>query len=240
MEPKLPGLDGIFVIHCKTGYADRAHSIEAQLGGLPVGFEYILEKDADELTEADQRNFAPHLSPGTRSVICKHRLAHQKAYDRGYERCLVLEDDALLSKDFGDRLPLVLAESRSLGDDHTVFLSSACHMYTPRSRIRKGQALYEHDASRAADSYILTHTACRKRLEWLKHHEVKWPIDHLFNHMDPEVGLKFLWLGEPIVEQGSENGRFSSWVEGNPPAWLTSLKWNAEKLYKKHILRNLK
>ncbi|MCB0403260.1 MAG: hypothetical protein KDD51_00640 [Bdellovibrionales bacterium] len=239
MEPRLPGLDGIFVIHCKKGYEARARSIEKQLSKLPAGFEYILEKDAHELTPEDTGRFASSLSPGTQSVVCKHQIAHKLAYERGYERCLVLEDDALLSKNFSEKLPLVLAESRRLGEDHTVFLSSACHMYTPRSRLRKGTLLYEHDASRAADSYILTLTACKKRLEWLHSHPVHWPIDHLFNQMDRDLGLKFMWLGEPIVEQGSENGTFPSWVEGTPPAWLTALKWNAEKLYKKHILRNL-
>ncbi|MCB0417289.1 MAG: hypothetical protein H6617_10625 [Bdellovibrionaceae bacterium] len=240
MEPRLAGLDGIFVIHCKTGYEDRARSIEKQLAALPAGFEYVLDKDANELSAADKAWISPELSPGTQSVLCKHRLAHQMAYERGYQRCLILEDDVLLSRDFSLQLVSVLEESRTLGEDHTIFLSSACHMYTPRSRLRKGTQLYEHEASRAADSYILTHTASERRLAWFETHQANWPIDHLFNHMDPEIGLKFLWLGDPIVEQGSENGTFTSWVEGNPPPWLTAAKWKAEKFYKKHILRNLK
>jgi glycosyl transferase, family 25 len=231
----------VFVIHCKKGLEQRRKSIESQMAAQHLPFEFILDFDRNEIDEATaNRFFAPSFPKTLMSVCMKHRLATQIIVERGYDRALIFEDDVILLNHFGPSLNKIIEESRQIKDEHVVYLSNYGNRYTPRSRLVKGQVLYENTHSRACDSYLITQEACRKRLEWWEHNKYTLAIDHQFNVIDPKMGIRIFWAEDPIIEQGSENGTFESCIESRHRKTLKRIRWNLDKFYKKHILRNIR
>lgn len=61
------------------------------------------------------------------------------------------------------------------------------------------------------------------------------PIDNMFDVMDPQIGVQILWFEDPVVEQGSKSGIFTTALEQAPPNWLQGLKFRLEKLRRKYL-----
>jgi glycosyl transferase family 25 len=61
------------------------------------------------------------------------------------------------------------------------------------------------------------------------------PIDNQFDVMDRKIGIQMLWLEDPVVEQGSKNGRFITAIDKQHPRWLQWLQFHAEKLRRKWL-----
>lgn len=236
----LPGIDHLFILHCKKGYAEREASIREQMEEMGIEFEFYLDHDVPDLTANEIARFSPTLTKTSMSVCLKHFGVMEETIKRGYSRILVFEDDVLLEKNFKKVMKKIVAEQSLLPPAHVIYLSNACHKYIPRSRRKKGQHLYESDHSRAADAYLITDETCRRRLVWLKGKVTELPIDHLFNKMDWESGVKIYWAEDPIVEQGSMNGKFNSHLPSRFSPFVKAVRWKLDKLYKFHILRNLR
>lgn len=91
----------IYVLHVKEGYEDRRESIERQMSVLGFRFDWVLEHDVPDITEADRRRyrFTESLSPSELSCALKHIRAWQRIADWNAEGAIVFEDDVLLNID---------------------------------------------------------------------------------------------------------------------------------------------
>jgi glycosyl transferase, family 25 len=238
MNPeKCRQLEHIYVLNVKK-FTDRRVFMEQQLAEAGLQAEFIFDWDADELTDdIVERYFAKNnnLSAAQKSCALKHITALQKVAESGSEFVLILEDDAVFAKRFSLGLRRALTQSEQFSPPKVIYIGSGGNFFTPKSQRKPGQYLYLGARGRFADSYIIDSYTAQKRLDWISTHKVSIPIDNQFEQLDQEVGIKIVWLEEPVVEQGSKNGLFDSTLEPAPPTWLQSLLFRFEKLKRKHI-----
>lgn len=230
-------LDHIYVLNVKK-FTQRRVFMEKQLAKAGLQAEFIFDWDADELTdEIIERYFSKNnnLSAAQKSCALKHITALQKVAESNHAFALILEDDAVFAKEFGLGLQRALAQSTQFSDDKVIYIGSGGNFFTPKSQRKSGQYLYPATRGRFADSYIIDSGTAQKRLDWISAHKVSDPIDNQFEQIDKQLGIKIVWLEDPIVEQGSKNGLFDSTLEPAPPTWLQSLSFSFEKLKRKYI-----
>ncbi|HXH85956.1 MAG TPA: glycosyltransferase family 25 protein [Nitrospira sp.] len=230
------GLDGILIINPRN-YVARRENIERQLQARGLTYEFIHEHDADDLSESVRLKYFPDsvLSANAQSCAMKHFQALRTIAACGWKRALVLEDDAILSNDFAQGVQAAIAESAGFTHPHVLFIGSGGNLYTPRSLRVPGQRLYRASKGRLTEAYILGSDAARLRVEWMERHGIALPIDNLFERIDHELHIELYWLEEPVVEQGSKNGRFLSTIESAPPRFMQQLKFAFQKLRRKYL-----
>jgi len=232
------GLDGVLVVNVKSFTERRAH-IEAELAKVGLKAEFVHEFDADEIdAQTDARYYAPglNMTMGHKSCGLKHIAIMERVVQRNWKHCLVLEDDAMLHKDFRQGVERTLAELASYeGQPSVAFVGCGGNWYTPRSQRRKDQYLYPAQKGRLTDSYIIGAPAARLRLDWVNSHKMTEAIDNAFNTMDREMGITMLWLEPPVVDQGTKLGLFSSALEGRWSPFIQGLLHRWERLRRKYL-----
>ncbi len=228
--------DGILIINPRD-FTDRRASIERQLSALGMAYEFIHEFDISDITpELEQRYFpGANMRQSQKSCALKHRYAHALIAQRGWACGLVLEDDVLLAPDFAQGLQAALEEGAQLPDPKVTFIGNGGNFYTPRSQRIAGQRLYRAKKGRFGDSYLLSAATAKLRLDWIDANGIGRPMDNLFDHIDPMLGIGLYWLEEPVVEQGSKNGLFTSTLEPLPPRPVQAFKFAMEKFRRKYL-----
>jgi glycosyl transferase, family 25 len=234
---KTKQLDHIYILNVKK-FIERRAFMEKQMAKAGLQAEFIFDWDADELTdEIIECYFTKNnsLSDAQKSCALKHIKALQKAAENNSEFNLILEDDAVFAAGFNLGLQRALIQSEQFLGDKVIYIGSGGNFFTPKSRRKPGQYLYPGTRGRFSDSYIIDSATAQKRLDWIMTHKVSDPIDNQFEKIDKQLGIKIVWLEDPIVEQGSKNGLFNSTLEPSPPTWLQSVLFNFEKLRRKYI-----
>lgn len=236
MHSAIKQLDGVYVINVKA-FQQRREFMEAQLLRHGMKAEFILDGDADELTDEiiNQYFIRGNVSLNQMSCALKHIMALQRIVEQQQQQALILEDDAIFLPGFDEGLGYALAESPSFSGPKVIYIGCGGNFYTPRSLRKPGQHLYPGTRGRFTDSYIIDCATAQKRLDWMIANKVSLPIDNQFDKMDSELKISLLWLEEPVVEQGSKAGLFMSALEKAPPVWLQGLLFNWEKLKRKYI-----
>lgn len=232
----LLGLDAILVINVRR-FVERRRHVEAQLARFGLRAEFVHEHDAEDITpEQDRRWFAgAELNAGQKSCALKHIAALQRVVEHGWQRCLVLEDDVVLADDFAEGVRAALSETRSMSHPYVIYLGAGGNFYTPSSDRVAGQRIYEGNRGRFADSYVLGVQEAELRMQSLTARPITKPIDVAFEAIDRATGIRFLWLEDPVVEQGSKLGLFKTSLEPALPNWLQSLRFRLERLRRKHL-----
>lgn len=211
-----PAIGKILVIHVKT-FLDREAHMREQLGRFGIPFDFVLDHDAVEITDAiDQQFFLPDapLNRPAKSCCLKHLQAMQIiATLPAGQFGLVLEDDVILADHFVELVREAIDEAAKLPKPLTVQLGCANNMHVPRHLQRPGRRLYEASQVRATDSYLIDPEAARRRVEYLMANKIAFPADHLFNLVDTACGIQFYWLEPTVVEQGSMKGKFLSAID---------------------------
>lgn len=229
-------IERIYLINVKS-FTDRLKHANTQLARFGLSAEVVHDWDIADLTaEVEQQYFAgAALSPAQKSCAMKHVAALQRisALHGGYG--LVLEDDVVLSEAFAQGLAAALKEAPLRPSPHVIFIGCGGNFYTPRSQRRPGQRLYPAQRGRFADSYILSPQTARLRLDWIRRHGISRPIDNQFEAMDRDLGITMLWLEDPVVEQGSKLGLFTTTLEPAHPGWIQRLLFGLEKFRRKYV-----
>jgi O-antigen ligase/GR25 family glycosyltransferase involved in LPS biosynthesis len=204
-------VDAVFVLSVKT-FHDRIGHIESELKRHGIAFEWIFEHDADELTP-DQIDavFAPSdLKRGHQSLVLKHIETWKRCVERGYRRVLVFEDDAVLARDFERVFALAMDEADRVDRPYMVYLGCGDNKYVAGARSAPTMLLTPDIELPATDATVLDRRAAELRLAYVAARKVTRPADWLMREADAAMGVTQYWLREPIVEQGSMNGRFTS------------------------------
>lgn len=230
------GLDAILVVSART-FVERRRHVEAQLARFGLRGEFIDEFDAGDITpEIERRYFTgTQLNRGQKSCALKHIAALRRVVEHGWQRCLVLEDDVVLADGFVEGVRAALEETRHLAHPFVIYIGAGGNFYTPASRREPGRRVYEASKGRFSDSYIIGTDEARLRLRHVDSAPIAKPIDNVFEAIDRQAGIRFLWLEEPVVEQGSKVGLFRSSLEAAPPNWLQRLRYRLERLRRRHL-----
>jgi O-antigen ligase/GR25 family glycosyltransferase involved in LPS biosynthesis len=225
-------VDAVFVLSVKT-FHDRIRHIEDELGRHGIAFEWIFEHDADELTpEQLEAVFAPSdMKRGHQSLVLKHVETWKRCVERNYRRVLVFEDDAVLARDFDRVFGLAMDEADAVERPYMVYLGCGDNKYVQGAARSQSMLLDPGIELPATDAIVLDRRAAELRLDYVSRQRITRPADWLMREADAATGITQFWLREPIVEQGSMSGRFSSALDdkrtdrGRHWAWLR-FRWD--------------
>ena len=209
-------IDKIYVLHVKEGYKEREESIKKQLKELDLPFEFVLEYDIPELKDEEiSKQFSENhsLRPAELSCSMKHIETLRKIEQSKGEIFLVLEDDVLFAKNALEILTKLKNELKTIEENFVISLGNAANMYTQRRYLKENQLLYRNKENRAADSFLISKTAVKKRLKWLRENQTARPADHMYNIIDNVVQNNIYWLEPTIITQGSQAGLFESSIQ---------------------------
>src|SRR5512134_430906 len=204
-------VDAVFVLSVKT-FHDRIRHIESELARHGIKFEWIFEHDADEMSDEEiEAVFAPSdLKRGHQSLVLKHIETWKRCVERGYRRVLVFEDDAVLARDFERVFALAMDEADRVERPYMVYLGCGDNKYVAGAARSPTMLLTPDVELPATDATVLDRRAAELRLAYVARAKVTRPADWLMREADAAMGVTQFWLREPIVEQGSMNGRFPS------------------------------
>ncbi|MDG4909836.1 glycosyltransferase family 25 protein [Mesorhizobium sp. WSM4898] len=193
--------------------------------GVPVN--WFVDHDVPDLSESDRQS---RLKPAEISLARKHIGIWDDFLMTEKPFCLVFEDDVFLSPNFVARLNDCIREL-TVERQAVVYLGNGGNYYTSWLILRRGRSLYPAKHSRCTDSYVLTRSAAEARLRWFRENEFTKPSDLAVNNCDRETNTEILWFERPIVEQGSQNGRFKTSISTNRgrPLWYKRLEWRWKK-----------
>lgn len=234
-------LDQVYVINVKA-FEDRRRHVTAELDRFQIRPEFVYDWDISDLNEESERWFAPgsDLTAAQKSCCMKHIEALRRIVDRRQHGALVLEDDVVLAPEFAAGVRNALAERSRFGALQVVFMGSGGNFFIPHCQRTSEHHLYLASKGRFADSYLINAETAAARLDWIKRHKISRPIDNEFDVIDRELGIQLLWYEDPVVEQGSKNGKFRSQIERDPPPQLKGILFRWEKIRRKYIYRALR
>jgi glycosyl transferase family 25 len=223
-------VDAVFVLSVRS-FADRIAHIRAQLARHAIDFEFVFEFDANAIpAELLERRFAPSdMKLGHQSLVLKHLRTWQLACERNLQRVLVFEDDAVLARDFVPQFGAAMAAADELSGPYLIYLGRGNNQHvgtTGPKRLIPGGLLP------ATDALVFNRAAAERRLAYLENTRIKRPADWLTRETDAAAGVPHYWLAQPIVEQGSMNGQFTSVLDtkrrwrGRIYSWVR-YRWDA-------------
>ena len=227
--------DKVFVriCHVKRGYEDRERHITAGFAphGIPVN--WFLDWDISDISaeEKARRVASEKLLPAEISCAMKHIGVWQAFLASGYPYCLVFEDDVILSSHFCRKFNEGLVEFADPDRNAVVYLGNGGNYYTALWQLKKGRHLYPAPHCRNTDSYLITRRVAEARCAWFAANKITLPIDHQIDRIDAQNGVEVLWFERPIVEQGTQNGTFSTSIIGRKSRarFFQRLEWNWKK-----------
>jgi glycosyl transferase family 25 len=224
-------VDAVLVVTVRT-FQDRIEHMRAELARFGIEVEWIFDFDPPQITpELIERTFAPSdLRLPHQSAVLKHIAAWRICAERGYRRVLIFEDDVVLAPNFPEVLAEAMAEAGALRTPYLVYLGCGHNRYAAGAR-QSPTMLVEGGPLPAAEAYVIDHESAVQRMRWLEHNRVTRPPDWLLRELDAELHIPHYWLREPVVEQGSMNGKFDSLLDekrrlrGRWYAWLR-FRWD--------------
>ncbi len=226
------------VIHVAK-FKERAASIEQQMKQAGMYFQYILKGDMEEINDEvlaryfkDGRDNIYRVSPIT-SCALKHLYAYELILGNDLPGALILEDDAILDKDFRKKFDQSMKEYEERWADEPVIISyeNSALVFVPRSQRKAGQMLYPGDKDRYAGGYFINHLAVKAILDDVKENKCELAIDGYHNYLLHKGIIKYLWCHPTIIQQGTVIGRFSSSLSADD--LMQQLRWKAKLAYKR-------
>ena len=224
-------VDAVLVVSVRS-FRDRIEHIQREMARFGIEFEWVFDFDPDAITpELVERTFAPSdLRLPHQSAVLKHIATWRICVERKYRRVLVFEDDVVLAPNFPEVLAQAMAEVDLLRTPYLVYLGCGHNRYAPGAR-SSPTMLVAGGPLPAAEAIVFDQQSAAMRLAWLERNKVTRPPDWLLREVDEQLGIPHYWLREPVVEQGSMNGKFASLLDqkrrgrGRLYAWLR-FRWD--------------
>lgn len=218
----------IYLIHY-TPLKERKQFQLEQLNYLSLeNIVFIENYDKENLSIEDLIKFdKKKISLGKISLFRKQLYTMELIQESKFDYNLILEDDAILDKDFASKLTLAL---KQLPEDYDMlFLGDCCNLHIESSKIKPDQFIYlkcreptapaSKGASRCTDSIIVSKECAKKICNTYKNmnvsiseNRINLPIDFWLNNIIRDLELNIYWMEPTIVTQGTEtkNGKFKS------------------------------
>ncbi|HEY5368572.1 MAG TPA: glycosyltransferase family 25 protein [Hanamia sp.] len=236
------GIEGIYVVHAKTGYEIHQQRIIEIFGKLKLDYEFVTDGDVSHFTdELLQKYFCNQITtlfpPGAVSCTLNHILSYQKIVTNKNKYALVFENDPFFLGDFFKKIKLVAAEADTLEPGFIISLENSTFRFPSFRRIKKRKYLYEASYGRMAGAYLIDQKAAKDILESLETEKCCQVIDWWHNTLIDLQIIKMYWAHPPLVEQGSHNGRMSSTLSSKNKGFIRRLRWDIQKFYKMYIQR---
>lgn len=152
------------------------------------------------------------IRSGEASIAINFIKIFQDAYEKNYDKILILESDVILHPSFIFAINEIV---KTVGEVDFNSISIGCGMGM-RVQSQNPQAiLAQVDQFRCADSLIFNRTSINHFYNNLK--QIRLPIDEEFTNAAKSGQIKVFWLEPPIAVQGSQVvGNESSVQYGNP------------------------
>jgi GR25 family glycosyltransferase involved in LPS biosynthesis len=208
----------VYVIHYKK-LVERKANILRQFDRFGItDYEFIdidrSEIDNYEITKYFDRN---HLVPAQIAITLSHIEAYKRIVDNNYEEALILEDDAIMSDDFGEIFQRYLNELSIEPYYDMLFLGDGCNLHMPVHKQIKGKHIYHKciessywggdGATKCVDSYLVSNSCAKKICEYVADIERKpiivGTIDHWLNYVIKCYDMVIFWAEPTIVTQSS-------------------------------------
>lgn len=209
----LPGIDSIFVLSVKT-FTDRIEHIKNELAKQAIEYRFIFDFDIPDITDEIEKKYFienTRLSKGARSLILKNILAWQICVEKKFERILILEDDAVLHKNFKSLINAVVNETNNIPESYYIFLGGA-HSKIPTNFYLGNSPIIPLKGD-TTEGYLIDNVACQILINWLETNKIDLPIDGLLNTISKDIGITQYWSTTVLVEQGSMYGLFDSQLD---------------------------
>ena len=192
-------IDKVFIVHYSP-LVNRKENLTNMLQIHQIhNYEFITDFDRDNTPrETLQEYFKGNdMTPAQICITISHFEIYKKIVENNYDLVLILEDDALLSSDFGERLEFYCSQLPS--DFEIGFINSGCGFHA--QNVTPDKIWYEATSSRTCCSYMITKECCKKLLDGgLPFKEV---IDFELNRKIKGLNLKCYWCEPTIVTDGS-------------------------------------
>ncbi len=207
----------IFVIHYKKLIHRKLFILEQFEKYNITDYEFI-EIDRDELHGHDITMFKQNYLNSQIAISLSHFYAYKQISDT--HDGFIIEDDAIFSDNFTDRLDIYMSQLPT--DYDMLFVGDGCHLHIENHKLNSNQNIYEKclyptswggdGASRCCDSYIMSKKCANKICEYINHLEYKidLPIDWWLNVAARDNHFKVYWAEPTIVTQGTQNGLFTT------------------------------
>lgn len=228
----------IFIIHVKKGYEDRQKHIDRMLKGK--SYQYVTDYDISDITEDDlNKRVKGDLVKAMPAVSCamKHLECYRLILNNNLPGALVLEDDIVLHKRFGNIFERSLKEADIQGYLHEASIinyEDTRLRFIPRSQRKAGQTLYKGDRDRMTGAYYITANGADAILDYVKKNKLSEPIDLLHNTMLKHGLLTYLWSQPTVATQGSHVGKFKSSINFKQSR-IDPLRWQLKRMYKRAL-----
>ncbi len=195
-------IDKIFIIHYEP-LIERKIYLESQLIKLGFEFEFVKSnKESDEKLDIlkffDKEKLRQDVHDKIKYVSIKHFETYKKIIEEKLNYCIILEDDAIFTEEFKEKLDSILNELKEIEFDFC-FLSSGCNLVS--NNILPNKKIYESNTSRTVSGYIVKSNNLPKIIE---SYPFLGAIDWHLNWIKEDLGLKFFWAEPPIILHGSE------------------------------------
>jgi glycosyl transferase family 25 len=219
-------VDAVFVVSVRA-FADRIEHMRAEMARAGIRFEWVFDFDPETIDPALlERTFAPSdLRISHQSLVLKHVATWRACVERNLRRVLVFEDDVVLARNFSQVFDRAMQEADRLAPGYLIYLGCGDNRYMEEAA-QAATALVPGGPLSAADAIVFDRETAGRRLDWMSRHRVTRPADWLMREVDRECSTPHFWLSDPVVEQGSMNGRFASSLDekrrrrGRVYAWL--------------------
>ena len=198
---------------------ERKINMNKQLIENELIYEFISNHGKDVLTRHDTKMFR-NITAAEMSVCLHHIECFKKIAEDDYPYALILEDDALLCKNFKIILDNYLTQLPS--DWDMLFIGDGCGLHVPCEELKKYSNIYKKNnyptqngglgATRCLDSYLITKKCAQKIIEKLNNpnYIIFYPADHWLNHVIRNNTFNVYWAEPTIVTQGSEKKVYNS------------------------------
>ena len=209
----------IFVLHYSK-LTDRKKNILEQFEKHNItDYEFVEKFDKDNIKTKQSSLFHPEYKKSTMSLHLKHNFVFKKIAKK-YDYALILEDDAILSDNFMDKLNMYLSQLPN--DYDMLFIGDGCNLHIRPEKIRPNKHIYKksleptkwggNGATRCSDSYIVSNKCAKQLVHYIKN--IKKPISHAIdwwlNEAARDNNFKVFWAEPTIVTQGSQNNTYET------------------------------
>jgi GR25 family glycosyltransferase involved in LPS biosynthesis len=197
----------VFVIHYKRLTERVPHMLEQFKRYNITDYEFI-EIDRDELNENNKIIFSKLFDHAQIAICLSHFYAYRQISEK-HEHALILEDDAILSDDFIQRLNKYIDELPN--DYDALFLGDGCNMHIPSHLQIPEKHIYKIQNSRCTDSYLVSKNGATKLWNYIctLKYKINKPVDHWINQAFKDTDSNVYWAEPTIVTQGTQSGLFT-------------------------------